>query len=162
MNSPCSAFSRPADQAAGAVLRFAAILAGRAARPGRDRPPWRNNRRANLDESKVGPYTLPDPLMTAGGRKVATSAAMEPGAAARAACSCSRPTSTARCRNPPDRSGPGFEVSSEDKQALGGTADPPRSHDRVFRQAGRSADGPLALPAQDGRPPRRACRRSWG
>ena len=76
---------------------------------------------SNLDESKVGAYTLPDPLVSADGRKVTTSP-MESTSGGPSCCGSSRPRSTARCRNRRSPIRPRFQVQSEDKQALGGTA----------------------------------------
>jgi hypothetical protein len=76
---------------------------------------------ANYDESKVTTYTLPDPLTSTGGQKVATPAQWNQER---------RPELLhlfetevyGRTPQPPRPSRPTFTVHSEDKQALGGTA----------------------------------------
>jgi hypothetical protein len=75
----------------------------------------------NLDERKVAPYTLPDPLTMADGRKVSTSAQWNQER---------RPELMrlfqahvyGEVPQPPAPVRPAFQVRSEDKQALGGTA----------------------------------------
>jgi len=75
----------------------------------------------NLDESKVGQYTLPDPLTMAGGRKVETGAQWKDER---------RPELLrlfqtdvyGKVPQPARPIRPRFEVIAEDKQALGGTA----------------------------------------
>ena len=76
---------------------------------------------SNFDESKVGPYTLPDPLLSAGGRKVVT---------ARQWNDERRPELLhlfethvyGKVPRPGTPLQPRFQVKSEDRQALGGTA----------------------------------------
>jgi hypothetical protein len=75
----------------------------------------------NLDEEKVGPYTLPDPLVKADGRKVTTSEDW---------INERRPELIrifedqvyGKVPQPPKPVKPTFHILSEDKQALGGTA----------------------------------------
>jgi hypothetical protein len=75
----------------------------------------------NLDESKVGPYTLPDPLVLASGQKVTTSAEWHRDRRpelmhifeTQVYGKVPQPAQPIRCT---------FEVRSEDKEALGGTA----------------------------------------
>ena len=102
--------------------------------PRAPRPSWRSRSSAraatdrpaqktvsNLDESKVGPYTLPDPLLLADGRKVVTSAQWNQER---------RPELLhlfethvyGKVPEPAKPIQPRFLVKSEDQQALGGTA----------------------------------------
>jgi hypothetical protein len=76
---------------------------------------------SNLDESKVGPYTLPDPLLSAGGRKVVTGSQWTEER---------RPELLhlfeshvyGKVPSPSRPLRPRFQVKSEDKQALGGSS----------------------------------------
>ena len=138
-----------------AVVHAAVILARSYSRPWLRRPPWRKKPVSNLDESKVGPYTLPDPLMSAGGRKGRDERPMERRATARAPAPFRDPG--LRQGAAPRQADPA-QVSGQIGRPAGPgwNGHPPRSVDRVFRQARRSSHRPLALPAQEGRrePPR--------
>ncbi len=75
----------------------------------------------NLDEEKVAPYSLPDPLVTAGGRMVTT----PDGWNQERRPELLRLFETlvyGKVPQPPKPVRPAFRVRSEDKQALGGTA----------------------------------------
>jgi hypothetical protein len=112
---------------------------------------------ANYDEAKVGSYTLPDVLVTAGGRKVASSAEW---------FQVRRPELLrlfqtevyGKVPEPPRPIRPTFRVHAEDRQALGGTAvrrevtiafsdksDGPRMELLVYLP--RSAGAPQRVPA---------------
>jgi SAM-dependent methyltransferase len=76
---------------------------------------------ANYDETKVGLYTLPDPLMAANGERVNTAAAWN----ARRRPEILRLFETymyGKVPTPPHPVKPRFAVSSEDREALGGKA----------------------------------------
>ena len=82
---------------------------------------WRKTAPSNFDESKVGTYTLPDPLLSSNGRKVITTAQW---------IDDRRPELLrlfeshvyGKVPKPANPLEPRFEVRSEDKQALSGTA----------------------------------------
>ena len=105
---------------------------------------------SNLDESKVRPYTLPDPLVVlrrAKGRDERTSGTRSGGPSS---CTCSRPTSMARCPQPRQTDpSPSFMIKSEDRAGSGWTAIRREVTIEFSEKAGRSPDRPLALPAQE-------------
>jgi hypothetical protein len=76
---------------------------------------------SNLDESKVRPYTLPDPLLLASGQKVVTSAQWAQERRPQLAHLFEERV-YGKVPEPGVPLQPRFEVRSEDRQALGGTA----------------------------------------
>jgi hypothetical protein len=86
-----------------------------------DRPAVAQPPVANYDESKVGLYTLPDPLVTSDGERVTTAEAWK----TRRRPELMRLFETymyGRVPTPPHPIRPTFTVSSEDREALGGKA----------------------------------------
>lgn len=103
---------------------------------------------SNLDESKVGPYTLPDPLLSASGQKVVTSAQWR--AERRPELLKLFETHVyGKVPQPVSPIQPRFEVKSDDRKALAGTAIR-REVSILFgdKQGGPQIDLLLYLPAK--------------
>ena len=111
---------------------------------------------ANYDEAKVPPYTLPDPLVMANGQKVADAETWR---------KQRRPEilelfeTHMYGRSPGRPEAMTCEVTSVDKQALGGKAVRKEVSIHFTGKQGRAADGPPDLPAQRGQAA--DARRSW-
>ncbi len=104
-------------------------------RPGLTAPSARQKTVSNLDESKVRPYTLPDPLVFGDGRKVVTAAQWNE----ERRPELLRLFETHMYGKVPDtapsRFKPRFQVKSEDRAGSGRYRHSPRSDDRIFRES---------------------------
>ena len=102
----------------------------------------------NLDEEKVGPYTVAGPARDGRRPKGHDARRVDREAQARAHCGFSRTRSTARSRSPPQPIQPHVPGSLRGQGSPGRHGRPPRDHDLVFRKAGRPAARSLLVLAQ--------------